>query len=367
MISMKEIFMRVNQYLLFTVLLVLILFYGKTFLIPITFAALLAMLMAPLCRRLDKIGFNRALSTLVCVLILLGVIVGIGYVIGSQFAAFAEDVTLIEKKGREVLGQVQQYIQDQLGVSEEKQDAMVKKQTKDAGKVAGALAARILAGLTTTIGSIVVTLVFTFLFIYNKEKYQAFFIKLYKDQDTKEVKAVTEKIGDVAQHYLTGRAKSIMIIAVLYSIGLSIIGLKNAILLAGIAALLTLIPYLGTTLGGLFPVLMALVTEDSYHTALWAALVMFFIQTMDNYFIEPNVVGGEVNLSALASIISVLAGGMIWGVAGMILFLPMLGIIKIICDHVEPLKPIGFVLGDPDAGKTSPIVKWIKDKFKRGK
>src|SRR5690349_10903190 len=99
MISMKEIFLRVNQYLLFTVLLVLILFYGKTFLIPITFAALLAMLMAPVCRRLDKIGFNRGLSTLVCVLILVAVIVGIGYIIGSQFAAFAEDVTLIEKKG----------------------------------------------------------------------------------------------------------------------------------------------------------------------------------------------------------------------------------------------------------------------------
>ena len=364
---MKEIFLRVNQYLLFTVLLVLVLFYGKTFLIPITFAALLAMLMAPLCRRLDKIGLNRALSTLVCVLILVGVIVGIGYVIGSQFAAFAEDVSLIEKKSRELLAQVQQYIQDQVGVSEAKQKAVVKEQAKDAGKVAGALAARILAGLTTTIGTIVITLVFTFLFIYSKEKYQAFFIKLYKDQDTKDVKEITGKISDVAQHYLTGRAKSIMIIAALYAIGLSIIGLKNAILLAGIAALLTLIPYLGTVLGGLFPVMMALVTEDTYHTALWAALVMFLIQTMDNYFIEPNVVGGEVNLSALATILSVLAGGMIWGVAGMILFLPMLGIIKIICDHVEPLKPIGYVLGDPDAGKPSPIVKWFKEKFGRKK
>jgi predicted PurR-regulated permease PerM len=158
---------------------------------------------------------------------------------------------------------------------------------------------------------------------------------------------------------------SITIIAVLYSIGLSIVGIKNAILLAGIAAILTLIPYVGTVLGGLFPVMMALVTEDSMRPALLAILVMFSIQTIDNYFIEPNIVGGEVNLSALASILSIVAGGLIWGVAGMILFLPMMGITKIICDHVESLKPIGYVVGDPGGNKSSRLREWIMDKFSR--
>ena len=84
---------------------------------------------------------------------------------------------------------------------------------------------------------------------------------------------------------------SVLIIAGMYSVGLLIIGIKNAVLLAGIAAVLTVIPYLGTVLGGLFPVVMALLTEDA-QTALWAAVVMIVIQTIDNYFIEPNVVGG---------------------------------------------------------------------------
>lgn len=362
---MKEIFLRVNQYLLFFILLVVILYFGKTFLIPIVFAAMLAMLMAPLCRRLDKIGLHRALSSLVCILILAGVIVGMVAIIGAQFATFSKDMDKIKQKGNELVTNTQNYVQKKFGVSPEEQERIVKEEAKKAQKSSeakGSMPARIASGLTAAIGSIVITLVFTFLFLYSKERYQQFFLRLYKDEDEAKVKKVVDDISNVAQSYLTGRAMSITIIFVLYAIGLSIVGIKNAILLAGIAALLTVIPYVGTVLGGMFPVMMALVTEDSMQPAIWAAVVMFAIQTMDNYFIEPNVVGGEVNLNAFFSIISIIAGGMIWGVPGMILFLPLFGIVKIICDHVEPLKPIGYVIGDP--GKKSPKVSdWFRDKI----
>ena len=128
--------------------------------------------------------------------------------------------------------------------------------------------------------------------------------------------------------------------------------------------MLTVIPYLGTVLGGLFPVMMGLLTQD-VQTALWAGVVMVAVQTIDNYFIEPNVVGGEVNLNALWSILSIIAGGMIWGVSGMILFLPLFGIIKIICDHVEALKPVGYLMGDSNGKKPSRLKEWINEKLGR--
>jgi predicted PurR-regulated permease PerM len=362
-LPVKEIFARVNQYLLFFILLVVLLYFGRAFLIPVVFAALLAMLMAPVCRRLEKVGLNRPFASLVCVLILLLVVVGIGAVITAQFSAFAEDVTMIEKKAKEFVEQAQAFIQEKFGITAEKQEQAVKEQSKEAGKAAGNIAAKILGVVTAAVAGIALTLVFTFLFIYSKEKYGEFFLKLYKDEDRSKVKKIVDEISHVAQQYLTGRALSITIIAVLYSIGLSILGIKNAILLAGIAALLTVVPYVGTVLGGLFPVMMALVTEDSMQPALYAVLVMFTIQTIDNYFIEPNIVGGEVNLSALVSILSIIAGGMIWGVPGMILFLPMAGILKIVCDHVESLKPIGYLIGDPGGKKTSKLSSLIKEKF----
>ncbi|MEX2231485.1 MAG: AI-2E family transporter [Cyclobacteriaceae bacterium] len=364
---MKEIFHRANQYLFFIVLLIVVMYFGRAFLIPIFFAALLAMLMAPVCRKLDAWGFNRALSTLTCILILVVVIAGVAFIISTQISTFAENMSTIQTKGKEFLEQAQRYIEEQIGMTPQEQDEAVKKQAEQStqsGKPS--LPARILGGIMSTLTGMVLTLVITFLMIYNKEQFETFFLRLYDDQDTKTVKTVVGQISEVSQKYLTGRATSVLIIATMYSIGLLIVGIKNAVLLAGIAALLTVIPYVGTVLGGMFPVLMALLTEDT-QTALWAGVVMIVIQAIDNYFIEPNVVGGEVNLNALWSILSILAGGMIWGVAGMIVFLPLFGIIKIICDHVEPLKPIGYLLGEPGGKKPSRIKQWIAEKFGKGK
>lgn len=364
--NMPEILRRANHYLFFIVLLIVVMYFGRAFLIPVFFAALLAMLMAPVCRRFESWGLNRALSTIGCILILIILIAGIGFVISTQFSTFAENITQIQSKAKELLQQAQSYIEEQIGMSPQEQEEVVKQQTHQSNQSGPGMPAKILTAITSTLTGMVLALVITFLMIYNKEQFETFFLRLYHDKDKEKVKTVVGQITQVSQKYLTGRAMSVLIIAVLYSIGLLIVGIKNAVLLAGIAALLTVIPYIGTVLGGLFPVLMALLTED-VQTAFWAAVVMVAIQTMDNYFIEPNVVGGEVNLNALWSILSILAGGMIWGVAGMIVFLPLFGIIKIVCDHVQPLKPIGYLLGEPGGHKPSRIREWFREKFgKRG-
>jgi predicted PurR-regulated permease PerM len=365
---MKEIFNRINQYLFFAVLIVIVLFFGKTILIPLAFGALLAMLMAPLCRRFDK-KLPRGLSSFICVFIIALVIAGILTVIGGQIASFSKDFPKMKEKAQSFREDAQKMIEEKLGLPPEKQEQMAKEQAKASTSQSkkGSPVGRILKGITSTIGGLVLTLVFTFLMIYNKEHFEEFFIKLYARHDKGEVKKVVGEIATVAQKYLTGRALSILINATLYAIGLSIVGIKNAVLLAAVAALMTLIPYVGTVLGGLFPVAMALVTEDSMQPALYAAGVLFLIQTIDNYFIEPNIVGGEVNLGALTTIVVLIAGGLIWGPAGMILFLPLTGIVKIVCDHVEPLHPIGHLLGEPGGKQPSKIKLWFQSLVGKGK
>jgi predicted PurR-regulated permease PerM len=360
---MKEIFLRLNQYLFFVILVIAMLHFGKVVLVPIAFAALLSMLMVPISRSLERRGFNRSLSSFTSTLIIFIVIIGMFAVVASQFAAFKEDAPKIKQKAISFVESTQKYIERKFGVDEKKQKQIAKQQTTSTPKSGGTFLSRVINGLTTTVGTILLTLVYTFLMLYNREQFKTFFLKLYKRDDQQKVKEVVEQIATVSQKYLTGRVMSICIIFGMYSIGLSIVGIKNAILLAGVAALLTVIPYIGTVLGGLFPVLMALATEDSIQPALWAAGVLFFIQTMDNYFIEPNIVGGEVNLNAITSIFSIVAGGLLWGVPGMILFLPMAGIIKIVCDHVDELKPIGYLIGEPEVDKPSKIKLWLQEKF----
>jgi predicted PurR-regulated permease PerM len=361
---MNQILLRINLYLLLFALLTVVLYFGKPILIPILLGAMFAMLMAPVCGRLDKIGMSRGLSSFIGLLIVFAsllIIFGVGI---WQVALFIEDLPLIEQRTTELLTKIQDFVEETFSIPSEDQVAIIQKQFKALSASAGTYVGKILTSFSSTIAWLVLTLVFTYLFLYNRERYESFFLKLFKNEEPEKVKAVVTKISHVAQHYLTGRAISVIILFVFYAIGLLIIGIKNALLLAAIGALLTVIPYVGTILGGLFPVLMALLTESSFVPAIWAGVVMVTVQALDNYFVEPYVVGGEVNLSALATIIIIVCGGLLWGTFGMILFIPLLGIAKIICDNVESLKPYGYLIGDPESKKpTSHFRDWLNQKL----
>ncbi len=250
-------------------------------------------------------------------------------------------------------------------ITPSKQESLLNKQLKQINESAASFATNMVGSLASAATTVVLSLLFTFLFLYNKERYESFFVRLFKEHEPAKVKSIVAKISQVSEHYLLGRTYSIVILFICYTIGLLIIGIENALLLAAVASLLTIIPYAGTIVGSIFPVIMAIVTEDSFQPALWTAVLMITIQALDNYFIEPYVVGGEVNLSAMATIVIIVCGGLIWGVAGTILFIPLLGIIKIVCDNVEPLKPYGFLVGDPSGNKPSRISAWISEQFKK--
>jgi predicted PurR-regulated permease PerM len=128
------------------------------------------------------------------------------------------------------------------------------------------------------------------------------------------------------------------------------------------------VPYVGSIVGGVLPFFITLATADSTNAAFAVLIVILCVQAIDNYLIEPNVVGGQVNLSALSTIVILVIGGFVWGVAGMILFIPMLGIAKIVFDHLEGLEPYGYLIGDQQKGSPSgKIMDKIKKFFGKGK
>jgi predicted PurR-regulated permease PerM len=362
---MKFSLVRINQILLFAVLATIVLYFGRQILIPVIFAAMLSMLMAPVCRKLDNRGFHRVFSALVCILILFAVFLLMLLIVIGQISSFAHDLSTIEQKSELFFANIRQYIEGQFKISPERQTTILKQQVKSLNQSAGSYVSNVAGGIIGTIAGLAITLVFTFLLLFHKEKYEGFFLRLNKSGDQEKTKMVLEKITHISQQYLTGRAISMIFLFVLYAIALLIIGVKNALLLAGIASLLTIIPYIGPILGGFFPFLMALLTEDSLQPAIWVAITLFIIQAIDNYFVEPYVIGGEVRLTALSTIIAIIAGGLIWGVAGMILFIPMVAIAKIIFDNVESLQPYAYLIGDEEKAPSSRLKNWFKKIFFR--
>jgi predicted PurR-regulated permease PerM len=356
----------INSFLFFGVMACLVLYFAKPVLIPITFSIFFAMLFTPVSNQMEKFGITRVFSALLSLLIIVVVAFGIGTLVFVQALRLADEFPEMEKRSEQFIKQSQEYISSKLNIPKKEQDTVINKQLKSIVDSSGSVLKDFLAGSFEIFASAILVLIFTFLFLFQREKYETFFIRLMDDTPQRDSEKLIKKISKVAQGYLTGRVLSVIIFTVLFTIGFLIIGLKSAFLLALIAALLTIIPYVGSIIGGLFPFAVALATEGSVNVAVGALAVIVIIQSIDNYFIEPYIIGGEVNISGFFTILILMVGGLIWGVAGMILFLPMLGVAKIVFDAIPELQVYGYLIGDQKKDKQSERI-WKKVKGWFGK
>jgi predicted PurR-regulated permease PerM len=355
-----------NKFLLFGVLLVIVLYYGRELLVPLVYGAFFAMLMAPVCRKLEEKNLNRTIAVVICVLILLICLLAIFAIIVGQITSFIDDLPAIQKKLYEVLTEAEKFIQRHFDVSPPRQIEIVKQQIANAGKSTGSYFGQVLTGISGTLGGLILTVVYTFLLLFHKERYETFFMKLYGKDDPKHVAEVINDITCVGQKYISGRFITVVILWVVYTVALMMLGIKEALLLSAIAALLSIIPYVGTILGSIFPFLVAFISKD-LATAFWVAAVLMFLHSLSTYFIEPIVIGRKVKLSAMAMIVAIIAGGFLWGISGMILFIPALAMARIVFEYVDRLKPYSYLIADPDEGKPSKMEDWVMDKFRKKK
>jgi predicted PurR-regulated permease PerM len=135
-----------------------------------------------------------------------------------------------------------------------------------------------------------------------------------------------------------------IIVGVLNSIGLMALGIKHAILFGMLTAIMTIIPYIGIIVSALLPVSIAWTTKDSIWYPIGVVAVFSFVQYLEANVIFPKVVGAQLNVSTWATLVAILAGGILWGVSGMVLFIPFVAILKIVTDHVEEWKGINVLL-----------------------
>jgi len=167
-----------------------------------------------------------------------------------------------------------------------------------------------------------------------------------KEDKNEHAIVVVKKVSRVSQKYLMGIFLDVVILSVLNSTGFLILGLPHAVLFGVLASVLNIIPYVGVMIGSTLPILMALLTNDEIGYALGVAGVCIVVQFIDNNFITPMVVGSSVSINPLTATLVLIASAYIWGIPGMVLCLPLTGMAKVVCDHVDSLKPYGFLLGE---------------------
>jgi predicted PurR-regulated permease PerM len=139
----------------------------------------------------------------------------------------------------------------------------------------------------------------------------------------------------------------------MYSIGFSIVGVKYAVLFAIICGLLEIVPFVGNLVGNALAILMVIIQGGGMEMVIGVLITYLTVQFLQTYILEPLVVGAEVNINPLFTIIILVIGELVWGIPGMVLAIPLLGIVKIICDHIDSLKPYGYLIGSDKKKRTS--------------
>ena len=379
-------------------------YHARVFLIPLTFGVFFAMLLDPISSRLEKWGWNRLWSSFVSVIMLVvfsGTLVFFLSTKSGDFASYFSTIhqkitkkyqsmrQAIEEQWKVSLPSVGDFLSDKSPSSSPAQEATEKNQkptsTKAEGKSdiaasrermepntpklamdaqvgstqstesdisasslssIGSSIMRWFSSLMSTFGDIVLALVYTFLLLCYREKFRQFLLRVTPGEEHSTVNRIIDDTSGVARKYLWGRFILIVVLAILYGVGFMAIGLKQALFLALTAAVFTFLPYIGPFIGIAFPVLVAL-ASDNVVTPLIGVLVIYVVaQFVESYILGPMIVGAEVDINPFFTIVAVVVGGLMWGVSGMILGIPILGIARIILDNIEPLRPYAFLLGE---------------------
>lgn len=346
--QIKDRSIRNAARLLMLVLIVFICYILQSILVPILFSVILSVLLLPLCERFEKWGFNRAFASLTALLIAILGVAGIIYLVVSQTINIGQDASDIVNKIKSLVMRVLEWTSDKFNMSTNELIQRAESEMGNSASSIGGYATSVLNSIGNSLAYGLLVPIMIFFFLYYREFFKEFFFRVFSSTPKEKIEEVLGKIYDVLRNYLVGLISVMGIVAVLNTVGLMILGIEYAWFFGILAAMLTIFPYVGIFVGSLIPALFALATEDSAWYALGVVLWFQLVQTLEGNFITPKIVGGKASLNPLVSLLSFFLGGMLFGISGMILALPLLAMLKVIFDAMPQTASYGFLLSEPN-------------------
>jgi len=339
--------------------LIAILRIAKGIIVPVVFAVIIAIVLHPVVNFFVRKKINRVAGIAITIFITFLVIAALGALIITQVDRFSESLPFLIDKFTAMIDQVITWSSSYLDIKPQKINEWISKTQGDLINTSSAAIGQTLSILGGGLVVLFLLPVYIFLILLYHPILIEFIHRLFGPGDQSKVSKIIAQIKTVIQQYLIGLGIEAAIMAVLNSSALLIIGIEYAFLLGIISALVNVIPYIGGIVGVALPVIVALATKSSAWYAIYVLAAFYVIQLIDNNFIVPKIVASKVKINALFSIMVVFAGNALWGIPGMFLSIPLLAIVKLICDNIESLKPWGFLLGDtmPPLIKIKPIFK----------
>lgn len=359
-LSFQKMFYAIASVIALFAILVL----AKPILIPLSIALLISFILLPLAKRFETWKIGKTLAAFLSILTVLVLIGGITYFFSTQIINLTREFTHFQDKIILAFADVSLYFNNHVSFMQNLEKGELFNRMKVwLNDSTGLLVSKTVNNTATFMAGLLATIIFTFLLLIYRDGLTKAFLAFSPLDKKPQVLKMFKSVQQVGQKYLFGMIILTIVIGLANSIGLLIIGIDNPFLFGFLGAALAIIPYIGTTMGAIIPVIYAFVSYDSIWTAVAVAILFWFIQLVSDNFLTPRIVGGSLKINALTAILSLFVGAAVWGLAGMILFLPFAAMLKVVCEEFEELKPIALIIGEQNkkerVGPGPLKVRWV--------
>jgi len=359
-LSFQKLFFAIaTVFALFTVMIL-----AKSILIPLGFASLISFMLYPLVKRLESWGLNKIIAAFLSILTVILVIGGGIFVFSTQIVELSTKFANFQDKIIHAFTEITLFINSNVDFLPDLEQNELSDRIKAwLTESTGSLLKQTFSTTAAFLAGFLATIIFTFLILIYREGLVRALSRFSAEVNRARVIKMYKSIQQVGQKYLSGMLILILVIGFANSFGLMIIGVDNPFLFGFLGAILAIIPYIGTVSGAIIPVLYALISYDSPWMALAVIILFWFVQLVSDNFLSPKIVGGSMNINALTAILSLVIGASVWGIAGMILFLPFAAMLKVVCEEYVELQPMALLIGNQNYqesdGDSAFVTKWV--------
>ena len=320
------------------------LYLGQKLWIPLGFGLLISLILYPVTRWLELRGWPKIVAIVSSLSLLFTLLFALLALLTFQFSQFLNNWPQMQQKLEAALIQALASLGTLLNITALEQQAWIDALLKDGLEY---LVSWLPQGLYTAGVSLVLLLLVPFyavLILYYRQILLDFLHRITQGWSYDKLLGILKKSIHTYFGFIKGVSLVYLIVGVLNSIGLSILGVPNAILFGFIASILTFIPYVGITIGALLPITVAWLTFDSIFYPLGVVGIFVVVQILEANVIFPLIVSHHLKINALAAIVVIVVGGLLWGGAGMILLLPFVAMLKLIIEEIDQDHPLAILL-----------------------
>lgn len=321
-------------------------YYARPIIVPLIIAAALTYVLLPVVDLLKRIKIPHVVAVMIVMLIAVGIITLLVILLFGQISDFASAAPLYKEKVVETINNLQHSFSSYLkylpgDLSDPQKIDLDMKQVQN---VTGYFFKGI-GSVTSSLARLFLIFFLTMFMLIDSDIFTRKLKSVFGSKQSETTEQIFNEINKQLKGFIRVKFSVVIGLTIVVTIGLLIFNVRYAYIWGPLVGILNLVPYLGALISAIPPIVVAGIQHNSVLYMFWVAIFFLVVQFIEANIITPKLTSDSVDLNTTAVLVSVMYWAWLWGFIGIVLAVPITVAVKIVCDHVEALKPIGMMLG----------------------